>query len=261
MNDYIYNPVGYKYLEKEEGKEELQKEINKIKSISNEKFSLTEDDYIGLAYLSIISKANLRELSYQMLTEKLQITEMLIVVAKELIGNKSELTIAGKFYKTTIDSQQLILHIYSRLLSFFKRKCGYEICLIVHTKYYYGDSYLPKRQAFINLFPAGKTSLPPKPTKPAIEILERIKEIIAEEQKDCTPQKASLAILVPAIYRIIAKKRTTDSPTKLAAFIYDIIVQMGRIEQVERNDKQKYDYLKRYFNTARKDIADKEQNT
>lgn len=261
MNDYIYNPEGYKYLETEEGKEELQKEINKIKSISNEKFSLTEDDYIDLAHLSIISKANLKELSYQMLTEKLQMTEMLIVVAKELIGNKSELTIAGNSCKTTIDSQQLILHIYSRLLSFFKRKCGYEICLIVRTKYYYGDSYLPKRQAFINLFPTEKPFLPPKPTKPAIEILERIKETIVEEQKNCKSFKTSLAILVPTIYRIIVKKTTTDSTLKLAAFIYDIIVQMGRIEQVERNDKQKYDYLKRYFNTVRKDIADKEQNT
>lgn len=52
MNDYIYNPVGYKYLETEEGKEELQKEINKFKSISNENFELTEDDYIDLACLS-----------------------------------------------------------------------------------------------------------------------------------------------------------------------------------------------------------------
>lgn len=128
MNDYIYNPVGYKYLETEEGKEELQKEINKFKSISNENFELTEDDYIDLACLSIVSRANFKEQTYQMLNKKLQIAQTLIIFAKALINN-STLTCSVSIkecpqgerikrdilHKSEIDNQELIwittLHI------------------------------------------------------------------------------------------------------------------------------------------------------
>lgn len=235
MNDYIYNPVGYKYLETEEGKEELQKEINKFKSISNENFELTEDDYIDLACLSIVSRANFKEQTYQMLNKKLQIAQTLIIFAKALINN-STLTCSVSIkecpqgerikrdilHKSEIDNQELILDNYSTYLMFFRENCKYEIGIALYTmgkrvlfspectstnktnRYINSSKKISNEEykAFIALAPYKK------PDALAVNVLERIKAYLEQEIKHSKFTSTPLAILGPIIYQIIARNNS-----------------------------------------------------
>ena len=277
MNDYIYNPVGYKYLETEEGKEELQKEINKFKSISNKNFKLTEDDYIDLACLSIVSRANFKEQTYQLLNKKLQIAQTLIIFAKALINNSTltcSVSIKGCpqgerikrdiLHKSEIDNQELILDNYSTYLMFFRENCKYEIGIALYTmgkrvlfppectstnktnRYINSSKKISNEEykAFIALAPYKK------PDALAVNVLERIKAYLEQEIKHSKFTSTPLAILAPIIYQIIARNNSIDISTKPCVFIYDIIVQIGYAQEIEDEkgkNRQKRDLIKRYL--------------
>lgn len=273
MDDNLYNPIANRHLETGKGKEELQKEIDRIKSISNEDFSLTENDYIDLARLSIASRTDLKEQTYKMLSRKLQITEMIIACASALI-NSSGLTYSIKGNPSStknIDNQELINDIYSTALMHFREECKYEIEIALHSMgrlKLFPQKCTSSNGIHQNITPTKMFSIEEhsaffalepfkKPTKPAIKVLERIKEYIEKEKKYSKFTRSPLAILAPIIYRIIAKENAINISTKLCVFIYNIIAQMGHIkeeEQIERNNREKRDYLQRYIKAERKNI-------